>query len=105
MLKEMELTEILSLVSRNLDLRVMPERCPKDTLDMPNIWDMPEKCLRYFLDMFYLYPIYGWDKAEKCLIDPLDKCEKCLKEAFDMPEPKWLLGEQLYFNFLWHILK
>ena len=53
----------------------MPERWSKDAQDKIcsiNIWDIPEKCLRYFL---YLCQIYGQDKAEKCL-----------KYAYDMPE-------------------
>ena len=28
---------------------------------------MPKKYLRYFKDMLYICPIYGWDKAEKYL--------------------------------------
>ena len=28
------------------------------------------KYLRYFKDMLYIFPIYGWDRAEKCLIYP-----------------------------------
>ena len=33
------------------------------------------KYLRYFKDMLYIFPIYGWDRAEKCLIYPWDISE------------------------------
>ena len=50
MLEEMELTKILSLVSRYLNLRFMPMIwCQKDA------WDMPDKYLRYALEMFEIF--------------------------------------------------
>ena len=46
---------------------------------------MSDKCLKYFYDMFYLCPVYGQDKAEKCLIYPRNKNKKKLK-GFDKIE-------------------
>ena len=57
MLKEMELTEILSLVSGHLNFLVLSMIYLKDARKMPlicmvNIRDMPETCLRYFQKCF-----------------------------------------------------
>ena len=51
MLEEMELTKILSLECRYLNLLAhdMPERCQKDA------WDMSDKYLRYALEMFEIF--------------------------------------------------
>ena len=88
MLKEMELTEILSLVSRHLNLWVLPKICVRyawkifliHALIMPNIW------LRYNISLRY-----AWDKPLICMRQNdcfVNKWQLTFYEKFSKSIPK-----------------
>ena len=104
----MDWTETLSLVSRHLNFWVMPNICLRYAWKMLKrfpkycLINIREICLRYFKDLLYLCPLYGLDKADKCLIYPWDMPRISLWYAWDkMFWTKW----DIKFHFLWDILK